>query len=127
MKIIVNNEAEKRLIQDFADGLSSGLLDFVEIEDHRGAEGSSYEPFLTSDEYRFLNNGLMNVTVEIDTKEWQLEAEGDIVTGNCVVCGAFTEGIIDGGDVGFEEYERLTNKEERDSWKCETCFNKQDQ
>lgn len=124
MKIIVNNEAEMRLVKDFAGALSDGLLDAVEEDDHKYATETSTEPYLTSDEYRFINNGLQNVTVEIDTKEWQLEAEGDIVTGNCVVCGAFTEGIIDGGDVGFEEYERLTNKEERDSWKCEACFNR---
>lgn len=124
MKIIVRNEAEKDLINRLASLLSEGSLEVVESDDERFAKDSGEDQLITSEEYRFLNNAFTNVTFGIDEREAPMELENDIISGVCVVCGTHTEGVIDGGDVEYQEYARLTNDKEKIEWKCETCFNR---
>lgn len=124
MKIIVRNETEKDLIERLTSLLTQGSLEVVESDDERFARDCGEDQLITSDEYRFLNNAFTNVKFGIDEKETPMEAENDIISGVCVVCGEHTEGVIDGGDVEYQEYARLTSDKEKIEWKCETCFNK---
>lgn len=124
MKIIVRNEVEKDLVNRLATLLSEGALEVVENDDERFARDCGTDQLITSEEYRFLNNAFTNVKFDIDAKERPMEAENDIIVGVCVVCGSHTEGVIDGGDIDYQEYSRLTNDSERLEWKCESCFNK---
>lgn len=121
MKIIVNNTAELKLIQEFAELLCGGGLEAVEKDDIEcSADGNT--PYFSNDEYLFLNNAFQNLTVETDAKETPLETDADIVVGTCVSCGKQTEGVLDAQDVDYEEYKRLTSKESIEDWKCMDCY-----
>ncbi len=124
MKIIVRNEDEQKLIQRFVDALHEDLLSHMEESDHKWASENNQDPYLWSDEYQFIQESLFEVKVEVDPSEKSLYVEdSSVITGNCSVCDAYTEGTIDGGSVTYEEYVHLMSEETRKDWLCETCWN----
>ncbi|MCY9512505.1 hypothetical protein [Paenibacillus larvae] len=125
MKIIVNNADEQKLIQRFIDALNEMWLDNMEREDHKWAHEHNEEPNLSSEEYMFIDGGLYEAKVEIESKEKPLIVyDDDIITGECYICGAHTVGTIDGCSIDYAEYLWLTSEESCKSWKCETCWGK---
>lgn len=125
MRITVNNKAEKQLIETFLEALHEEMLDHIQIQD-RLLEKEGEGAWLNSDEYDFLSNGIYNAKIDISSTESPMIIESWNIYGVCTVCGTDTNGTIDGGDIDLEEFQSMMSPESVSSWKCETCYFKEE-
>lgn len=125
MKIIVHSLEEQTLVETFLEALHEEMLDHIQTQDMiLTAEGE--EPWLGSDDYDFLASGIFYAKVVVDRAEQSMAIENHNIYGVCTVCGTETNGTIDGGDVSLEEYNYMMRPESVASWKCETCYFKEE-
>lgn len=125
VKIIVQNEKEKDLINKFLDMMINGVLDQVSEIDYKQSIEDGENPFLNSDEYLFLDNGFYWSDIIVNDTEKPMIIHPSNITGECVGCGSNTEGTLDGYDIDYEEYLKLNSKEVRENWLCENCMVKE--
>lgn len=122
MKIVVNNEAEKVLLEKLINTINDLDL-FGEIE--RIDKETGNEPILTRRELKILREEFFcgSLSVVVDSKEQEISVENDLTTGTCVVCGAETVGVgPDSYDqVSYRDYLKLMSPEEQGKWKCDAC------
>lgn len=114
MKILVNNEREKELFQEFVTFLSD-YADSEEMIELMKKANYSFE----SHEIDFLQTGLWQSTVTIDKKVWDITIPSDNLTGICRYCGGEWHGIEDVSEVDIYEYERFLNLDKEDSYHAE--------
>lgn len=125
MKIIVNNEKEKEIIERFLSALEEHMLDVIRIEDDKYASDNNDEAYLLPEMYDFLLDGIVNCKIECDEKVSEMYTEHYNITGKCVECEKNTEGTFDGNDVSYLEYLEYYDTKSINSWKCETCYFKE--
>lgn len=125
MRITVNNKAEKQLIETFLEALHEEMLDHIRTQDMiLAAEGE--DSWLGSDDYDFLSNGIYNAEIDVSSIESPMVIENWDIYGVCTVCGTDTNGTIDGGDIDLEEFQSMMRPDAIASWKCETCYFKEE-
>lgn len=124
MRITVNNAAEKQLMETFLEALHEEMLEHIQDHDMTLiTEG--VEPWLGSDEYDFLANGIYNATIDISSIESPMVIESWNIYGVCSDCGTETNGTIDGGDIDLEDFQSMMSPDNLANWKCETCYFKE--
>lgn len=119
MKIIVNNENEKKLMEEFMDLLWEWGLETLEDDDHGSA-------FVEMEGYRILKSdtNLNGTKVEIDNEEPEMTLyETDFVNGYCVTCGEYWEGFPEGYELAYKGFRELDNS----NLKCEDCYGKEEE
>ena len=121
MKIIVNNEREKELLQRFIEMLNEDTISIIEEFDH---SHSLDEVYLSADDYDFIRDGFNCCDVVDDSKEKQLYIEHHNIVGVCSICNSDTSGTIDGNDISYWEWLDMCNSD-KSEWKCETCYFKE--
>lgn len=125
MKIIVHSLEEQTLVETFLEALHEEMLDHIQTQDMiLTAEGE--EPWLGSDDYDFLASGIFYAKVVVDRTEQPMTIESYNIYGTCSSCGTETNGTIDGCDLSLEEYNYMMRPEAVASWKCETCYFKEE-
>lgn len=124
MKIIVQNESEKKLIQRFLDAMHD--LDMIDELSAVDVKFDDEDQYLLGDDEMFLKKAIFESTVSIDANEPQICVEHHNLTGVCAVCGGATDGTIDGDDIPYSEWLDYNSEEGLKSWKCESCLNKVD-
>lgn len=115
MKIIVASEAEKELMQRFLSIIStSDIISNVvkDIDD---------EKLVSSEEYHFIENGFYDCMLEVGQTN-SMTQEHTIISGICIVCGSYFEGIADGGDINYDEYAEY----QKEDMYCEDCLKHKD-
>jgi hypothetical protein len=120
MKIIVNNEYEKKLINTFLEMLHEEMLDTIKMKDEELA--SSMDSYLDPDDYDFLVDGIYHAIVTVSDAVRPMTIEPHNIMGVCASCGKQTSGTIDGMDIDYADFIHMTKPESLDSWRCETCF-----
>lgn len=126
MRVIVQNEAEKRLLQKFFDYLNeTGIEDMEKDDIDEWAEERVDEMWLSSDEWNLMRDNFGKYTnIVIDPKESEMYFDGDeMITGTCHKCAKRTVGTIDGDAISYSEYLRLNSPEVQQHWYCDTCWN----
>lgn len=121
MKIIVNNDSEKKLLRRFLDAMHD--LDGIEALTKMDGEYDD-KPCLEGDDELFLRQAIYEATVVVDDTVPQICVEHWNLQGACVVCGGATDGTIDGDDISYDEWLDYTSESGRKSWKCEGCYGK---
>lgn len=119
LKIILNNESEKKIFKKLMDFVKELCLDDEISDENKEAFG------LDSTELDFIENGLRYAVLEVDSSVREFEGEDTNVTGTCSVCGGETQGSIDSGEITYERYEDLMSKESQENWHCESCWGKE--
>ncbi len=120
MKTIVSSEAEKELIRRFIEVVN----DLDRIKDIENVDSNTKQQSISSDEYRFIENGFLNCKIEIDNVLHPITQDNDIITGTCSECGVETEGTYDQNDVSYDDYLGYNTKESQKDWLCEECEEK---
>ena len=121
MKVIVNNEKEKELLEKLFDVMYE--LDGISaLENIDNEEKPAY---LQSDEYRLIQDNLGKNAIVVDDREQEMFFDDDdCITGTCVSCKTATMGTSNGDAVSYSEYLRLMSIESQLNWLCEDCYNK---
>lgn len=114
MKIIVSSEAEKELMQRFINVVQTSDIISDAIKDFDN------ENTITSDELYFIENGFCDCELEI-AKTYPMTQEHTVINGYCKGCGSEINGLVDGGDVSYEEYLEYLDKE----LYCEDCLKRE--
>ncbi|EIW20731.1 MULTISPECIES: hypothetical protein [Pelosinus] len=122
MKIIVNSENEKKLLERFFEAMHD--LDMVEELNEIDQKTCGDDTYLDSYDEIFLRQAICDVSVMVDSSVQEIYVEHYNLQGKCVDCGIITEGTIDGEDISYDEWMDKTSDESVKSWKCESCFNK---
>lgn len=123
MKIIVNSEREKEIIDKFTDFLAD-WTDGDKMEEllkHAGYEFESHELDL-------IQLAFHQVNPEVDEKEYPIYLQSDNLYGECKYCGGQWHGIEDVSVVTVDEYEHFLNLEKEEGYHAEclrerTCVN----
>lgn|GEM_PF-6664396 len=119
MKIIVNNEHEKKLVENFLDLLKEDGLAVLE-------EWDGDNTFLTPYDFRILGDNVYYFKVEIDKEETDLHfEETDFVEGVCNMCKETWVGFQDGYELTYRGLLELNKNKELDY--CEDCYRKKEE
>lgn len=113
MKIILNNEREREVMELFAEFIAE-WIDAKEMQ--KIIAHADYE--FQVHEIELISNGFQSMRLAVDKKEPSIWLESENITGICKFCGKSCQGIDDVGVVDIEEYERYENSE---TWHLD-CF-----
>lgn len=122
MKIIVNNETEKRYLESILGVLYEADV-LAEVEEIQ----SDLEPDerLSVAQMRLAHElfGRYHVPVEVDSGEPHHEYEdGEFVTGKCRLCGTWTQGVEEGVDLSVVSVDEMFSDAEQEKWLCAECY-----
>ena len=113
MKIILNNEREREVMELFSEFIAE-WIDAKELQ--KIIAHADYE--FQAHEIELISNGFQSAQLAVDKKEHSIGLESGNITGICKFCGEQWQGVDDVGEVDIEEYEHYENSE---SWHLE-CF-----
>lgn len=116
MKIIVNSEREKEIIELFTDFLADWTDDKKMGELLKHAE---YE--FESHELELIQLAFHQVNPKVDEKEYPIYLQADDLSGECKYCGGQWIGVENESVVNIDEYERFLNSSKEDSYHAE-CY-----
>lgn len=123
MRITVNNEREKKIIELFSEFLADWTDSdkMKELLKHAGYEFESHELDL-------LHTGFRQVNHKVDEKEYPIYLHSENLSGECKYCGGQWRGIEDENEVTIEDYERFLKLEKEEGYHAEclrerTCVN----
>jgi len=122
MKILVNNQDEANMAEEFLTALHEEMLDYIQEQDH--TQSDSKGMYLSSDQYDFLRDGIYHAEVIINNTVREMVIEPYNICGICSKCGTNTSGTIDGNDISYSEYLDMMSEDRLKSWLCETCWYK---
>lgn len=116
MKIIVNGEREKEIIEMFTDFLADWIYDekMGELLKHAGYEFELHELDLIQEAFHQVNP-------KVDEKEYPIYLQSDDLSGECKYCGGQWRGIEDMSVVTVDEYERNLNLPKEKGYHAE-CY-----
>ena len=123
MKIIVNSEREREIIESFSEFLAD-WIDSKEMEKLLKHADYDFEPH----ELDLLRTGFWEVNHKVDEKEFPIYLQSENLSGECKYCGGQWRGIEDEFEVTVEDYERYLKSEKEYSYHAEclrerTCVN----
>lgn len=124
MKIIVNNEEEKKLLLKFIYAMHDFGFDAIEEADNNFLKDCSDEdPALWYHELKAISDGLIYTKIIVDSSVPEIYYDNDdLVVGTCCRCGTETEGTPD-GETSYSDYLRLMSEESQKKWLCNSCVN----
>lgn len=114
MRILVNNERERELLEEFIDFLSD-YMDSKEMQNI--LEKSDYS--FKGHEIDFLQAGVQRSSIEVDEKVWSTIISSDNLSGTCRYCNEQWQGIEDECEVNIYDYERFLSLEVDESHHAE--------
>jgi len=123
MRIIVNSEREKEIVELFSEVLAD-WIDSNEMKELLKRAECEFEPH----ELDLLHTGFQQVNHKVDEKEYPIYLHSENLSGKCIYCGGQWRGIEDEIEVDIEDYERYLKSEKEYSYHAEclrerTCVN----
>lgn len=113
MKIIINNEREREVVELFSEFIAD-WIDAKELQ--KIIIHADYE--FQAHEIELISNGFRSAQLVVDEKERSIGLESENITGICKFCGEQWQGVEDVSEVDIEEYEGYENSE---TWHLD-CF-----
>lgn len=117
MKIIVNSEREKEIIEQFTDFLADWIYDEKMGELLKQDGHDDFKPH----ELDLIQEAFHQVNPKVDEKEYPIYLQSDDLSGECKYCGGQWRGIEDMSVVTVDEYERNLNLPKEEGYHAE-CY-----